>query len=360
MPNPSEKPSRLERRVRQSWRAQACAAGLCVGTQVFLLGTGAAMPLALNSAWIASLTVLPCAVLIAALCRRAHLQKRKNDRFSRALHALLAATLFLNAVFAAAALIEFAQQTLLPQASAVSIIALAVPALLLCAASGGVGVSRTSFLLRYAMPVLLLALTLASMPQQAPAGLFPLLGAGPLPLGAAALCMTAAVSPALMLLVYPMEIAETGEAAMRCEIPGTRFFLWRVLSGAGTGILLLFAASVCMTYEAIGESGTWGARLHMISSGQPHEGLAQMTLTVLQLAAMGLLAANMLAASAQALACAFGRKRRAGLPLLALGLGALLVVLAANGFGRALFAAPLLAASAAVLLIFHRRLGTAP
>ena len=99
-----------ERRALESWRARACAAGMSVGAQVFLFGTGIAMPLALNSAWIAALAALPVSALVTAMCRKKTKKKRKP---SRTACVLLAVTLLGNCVFAVAALVNFAEQTLL-------------------------------------------------------------------------------------------------------------------------------------------------------------------------------------------------------------------------------------------------------
>ena len=107
---------RLESRVRACWRVRACAAGLCVGTQIFLFGTGAAMPLALGGAWIAALAALPAAALVTAICRRALTQPARAGRLAKALHLLLSATLLLHAALALAALVSLAGQTLMVQA----------------------------------------------------------------------------------------------------------------------------------------------------------------------------------------------------------------------------------------------------
>ena len=109
----------LEYRVRESWRIRACTAGLCVGAQTFLFGTGIAMPIALNSAWMAALAALPAAALVTAVCRRvlkqtyALEQPDRAGKGARALHVLLALTLLANCVFALSALVSFAQQSLI-------------------------------------------------------------------------------------------------------------------------------------------------------------------------------------------------------------------------------------------------------
>ena len=77
---------RIEYRVRESWHARACAAGMSVGAQVFLFGTGVAMPLTLNSAWMAAFGALPLAGLVAAACRK---KSKRRKRLSRAACVLL-------------------------------------------------------------------------------------------------------------------------------------------------------------------------------------------------------------------------------------------------------------------------------
>lgn len=356
----------IERRVRASWRARACTAGLCVGAQTFLFGTGIAMPIALNGAWIAALAVLPSAALVTAACRHRLMksmtesaQNENRKRATCALHILLALTLLLNAVFALVALVSFAQQSLIGQTRAAWSAALAVLTVFLCVLSGGKGISRLCFALRFALPGLILGLTVIAVPFRTPIGLFPILGTGALPLGMASLCMLGAASPALLLLLPPPEIEKAGDAARRCPVPKTGFFLRRVLTGAGIGVLLLFAASVCVTYESIAENSEWGARLRVIAGYQPREGIRQMTLTVLEVIAMMLLAASMLAAGERALA--HGCRRMAGfrkaLLLLSLLLAVCMAALIAFGFELALLTAPALVFPSAILVIFHAQMG---
>lgn len=322
------------------------------------------MPVALNSAWIASLAVLPVAALITAVCRRVLGQsfsltepmERKGG--FRALYALLVLVLIANCLLALSALVSFAEQTLIGQTRAVWSAALAVLAVFLCALGGGTGISRLSFALRWGLPVLLFVLIVVAAPMKTPVGLFPLFGAGAQPLGMAGLCMLGAASPALLLLLPPPELEEEGELARRCPVPETGFFLKRVLAGAAAGILLLFVACVCVTYESIAENGEWGARLRVIAGYQPREGVRQMLLTVLQAMAMVLSAASLLSSAEQALVRAFGRAARmhAGLLVLLLLLSACFAALVAFGFDTALFAAPELILPTLILLIFHRRL----
>ena len=115
-------------RVRACWRVRGCAAGLCVGAQIFLLGTGVAMPLALGGAWIASLAALPMAALTAAVCRRALVSPRRTGRLTAALHLLLALTLLLCAAFALCALVKKRQWKPIEHRVAVSVGAMQRPA----------------------------------------------------------------------------------------------------------------------------------------------------------------------------------------------------------------------------------------
>ncbi|MGN0773021.1 MAG: hypothetical protein ACI4MP_04445 [Candidatus Ventricola sp.] len=349
--------TRLESRVRACWRVRACAAGLCVGTQIFLFGTGVAMPIALGGAWIASLAALPMAALTAAVCRRALTLPESRGKLTGALYLLLALTLLASAAFALTALIDLAGQTLLVQARALWSTAVALAAVALCALTGGA--ARLCFALRFALPVLLLGLTALCVPMELPVGLFPIFGAGGAALGAAALCMLGAASPLLMLLLPPPELEAAGEAARRCPVPKTGFFLVRALTGAAVGVLLLFAASVCTTYEAIAQSGGWGERLRIVLGGQTHGSVAQTLLTLCQVVAMALLSVCMLASAEQALLRALpaARRGRAGLAALVLILAACMVALNVLGLTPALFAAPLLVVPTAALLILHKRMG---
>ena len=142
-------------------------------------------------------------------------------------------------------------------------------------------------------------------------------------------------------------------------MPPARFFVGRALTGAAVGVLLLFVASVCTTYESILDSSEWGARLRIALGAQMHGSVAQTLLTLCQVIAMALLAVCLLASAEQALLRALpaARRGRAGLAVLVLMLAACLAALNVLGFTPALFAAPLLAVPTAVLLILHKRMG---
>lgn len=342
-----------EYRMLESWRARACTAGLCVGAQLFLFGTGVAMPVSLNGAWIAALISIPFSALLTAACRRKTIVY--DSIASRIALILLALTLLANAVFAAAALVNFAEQTLLEQSRVLWSVSVTVIAICLCAASGGNGVSWLCFSIRWTLPVLIIVLILASMPMKVPSGLFPLLGKGKTELIVCALCMLPASSPALMLLLPSPETAQTDDEAI--AVPKTGFFVRRVAVGAAAGVLILLFACVCTTYEAISESVEWGARLRIVASDQPHEGIPQTLLTLLQMTAVILLSAGMLTSAEQALSCLFRQKGRFRITLLTLSLLmlALLLLLIACGFNIALFAAPILLVPMLLVLLMCRR-----
>ena len=348
-----------ERRAIESWRARACTAGLCCGAQVFLFGTGTAMPMALNSAWIAAMLSLPFSVLVAAVCRKRSVLHAGTA--SRAALFLLALTLLANAVFAAAALVNFAEQTLLEQARILWIVLATVISVFLCALSGGDGISWLCFSLRWVLPILVFVLILASVPMKVPSGLFPLLGPGKTELGVSTLCMLGASSPILMLFLPPPEIVQMNESSLHLSVPKTGFFVRRVLTGAAAGALILFCACVCTTYESIAESAEWGSRLRIVASDQPHEGLPQTLLIALQMTAILLLGASMLSAAAQALACAMKKDvhSRTALAMLSLLMLGLLLLLISCGFDIALFAAPLLLIPMLLVLLLSKKRETA-
>ena len=344
---------RMDERAWGSWRVRACTAGLCVGAQVYLSGCAIGMPLALTGAWLCTLASLLFAAWLCARSRRVLAGKA----LSRAGYVLLALVLGLSGAFAFLSLVSFAAQTLVEQASGAWVGTAALLGVLLCALSGSTGISRLSFALRYALPVLVLGLSLAAMPARVPAGMFPILGTGAMETGMAAIAMLFGAAPALMLMLAPPELAERGGCGEDCRIPEARFFLVRVLAGGVVGAALLFLTCASATYEAIAESSEWGARLRMTAGEAPHEGSAQMLLVTAKLLAMQLLACNMVCAAEQALGLAFPviSRRRTGLGLLILLLGLSLAVSVLWGDAPALFGAPLLAVPAALLAAFGGR-----
>lgn len=328
-----------EQRVRASFRVRANAAGLCAGTQIFLAGCATAMPLALSSAWLAGLASLPLVCWLTFRSRRI-LMLQPSGYVSRIRYALLFFTLLASAVFALASVSVFAAQTLIQEARTLLIHAAVLCAAALCALSGGTGVARLCFALRFLLPALVLGLSLLGMPLRVPVGLFPILGAGAVPLAAAALTTLFGAAPVLLLALPPPELHDITAKS----IPDTRFFLLRVLAGAAAGVLLLFFTSVCTTYESIAESSEWGARLRMAAGNQPHEGIFQMLLMLAKLLCILLLSANMLWGAQQALHLAVPKFHHApclALCILLAGAGQLALLI----FGDALllFSAPLIA-----------------
>ena len=350
----------IERRIFESWRARACAAGLCVGAQIFLFGTGIVMPMALNSTWLCAVISLPFPVFITIASRKKSIMY--DSPVSCAALIMLTITLLANAVFASAALISFAEQTLLEQARVLWIALLTVIAIFLCALSGGSGVSWLCFALRWSLPVLIGGLILSSVPMKVPSGLFPLLGPGSASLGVGALCMLGASSPALMLLLPPPELEQKKAEESLASVPKIGFFVRRVLAGAAAGVLILLCACICTTYEAIEESMEWGMRLRIVASDQPHEGIPQVLLILLQMTAILLLCANMLSAAEQAFIYVMKKTGRSyiGLMLLSLLMILLLWLVTAYGFDLVLFAAPFLFVPALLILAMCRKKGATP
>ncbi|MBE5799488.1 MAG: hypothetical protein E7321_06015 [Clostridiales bacterium] len=351
MPNEQD----IEPRVLASWRTRACAAGVCVGTQIFLAGCGVGMPLSLSSAWLSALPSLPFAAWLVARCRRRLVSPVHPGRFSRVWHTLLALALLACSAFAAASLVSFAGATLVEQTNAAWAEIMALSAVALCALSGSIGASRLCFALRYALPALTLLLSLAAVPMRVPVGLFPILGAGAPQLAISALSVLFGAAPALMLMLPPTELVHRDEN--QGAVPNTGFFLRRVLLGALAGVVLLFIASACTTYESIAESTQWGVRLSMAIGNQSHEGVMQMLLVLAKLMAMLLLSVHMLCAAEQALLGAFPRLAagRAGLLVLLALLGACLAVMVLFGDAPLLAAAPAIAVPAALLAAFSGR-----
>lgn len=340
---PKENDGVRAQRVLAAWRVRACTAGLCVGVQVYLAGCALGMPLALSSAWLAALPGVLFALWLVCRCRQ---------KLSRLGAVFLAITLLASAVFALSSATAFAAQALAGQARALWIEMMALLAVLLCALAGSAGAARMFYALRYVLPLMILGLSLSSVPMRVPVGLFPLLGAGAAPLGLAALALLFGAAPALMLMLPPPELAQRNDGSA----PALRFFLVRVLIGALLGVLLVFLASACTTYESIAESMQWGDRLRMAAGNQPHEGLSQMVLVLSKLTAMLLLAVNMLCAAVQALqqaAPAMGRY--GGLAICVLAAAACMIGITVLGEGWLLSAAPAIALSAAAAALAGRR-----
>ncbi|MDO5376824.1 MAG: hypothetical protein Q4G52_00680 [Clostridia bacterium] len=340
------------RRVLASWRARAAAAAVAVGAQVFSLGAGVLMTVSLNAMWLAALAAVPASVLAALGARRVlaqRLSKGEIGGLSRALLAALCLTLAAAGIFQVAALTALSEQSLLPQAQSLFVALSGMTAAALCALTGGAGVARMAYAVRWALPLMLAVLTASVLSFDTPAGLFPLLGTGAKALGLSALMALSAAAPALMLTLPPPELDERGQAMA----PGGWFFAWRAGLGALGAVLLLMAVSLCGTYETLSELKVWGMRMRVVCSGKPREGILQTGLTLLQLLSLVIGASAMLSGAEQAAVRAFSglARRRLGLGLLfLLGCGAL-YALVVFGFDIALRAAPFLLVPTVVLLI---------
>ncbi len=296
-------------RVRAAWRVRACATALAVGAQVFLLGTGVAMPLCLNAAWLAALSAVPASALLGVLCRKALSGVRRNGGLCRAGYGVLAALFLANALLTVAALAMLGEYSLIPHAQATHSLPMTLLFALLCACSGA-GAARLSFALRWALPVGLAALGVASVEWGNGGGLFPILGTGLPKVALGAACMLAGALPVLLLLDVPPEIEAAKQRGQACPIPPARFFVWRVTLGAVCGVALLFLLSLGSTVESIAAQHAWGARLLIRSHSQPVVGLPQTGLTVLQMIALLLLAAQLLQSAAAAVRRVFARGQR--------------------------------------------------
>ncbi|MDO5297915.1 MAG: hypothetical protein Q4F18_00700 [Clostridia bacterium] len=356
----------LETRVRAAYRAQACAAAISVGAMVFSMGAGIAITICLNAAYISALSVLPVTALTALACRRSlrrqaersGQQRAESGGLSRALCVLLALTLVACAIFCLAALVNLAEQSLLRQARMTWIAALSLLAAGLCALSGGTGISRLGFMLRWILPVGLLVLCAQGLTLESHAGLFPLLGRGTSQLGLSALAMLGGAAPVLMLMLPPPALREAGEEAQRCPVPGPGFFMGRVLAGAVVGIVLLVVLALCNSYESLRTLQNWGERMFILCCNEPREGIFQSLLTLLQITAMMIGAVSMICAAEQALVRAWPGlgAHRMGLALCLVLCGAAFYALIRFGFIIALSCAPFLLIPLAVCLLGSGRM----
>lgn len=340
-----EQENKRLRRTLASWRMRACCAGLCAGAQVYLMGAGVIAPVCGNSAWLASLAAVPSCALAAALCRR----WRARRRMTRTGAALLAAALFCLSVFACASLAAIAGQALLPRTQGARVAVISAAFVLGCAACGA-GLARLCFLVRAALPAVMILCAVLAAPDRTLSGIFPLLGRGALPLGVSALMMAASCVPVLLLLLPPPEI-EAHEEAM----PQARFFACRAAAGAGAGCALLFLFCAGGTPQAISGAAEWGERLVMLSGSGAHQGLSDTALLIAMTSAAALYAACMLAAGQEALAAARPGAGCAGLAVQGVLLIAVLLAFSVHGPDAAMAAAPLSALPAAGALIFGHR-----
>ena len=99
----------IEQRTRAAYRARACAAGVACGAQIFAVGTGLTVPLALNAAYGAA---VPALLLGGAIGLAA--PKRLSKAPGRAFCVVLAVSLLVCSALLLAADATLAQQTLLP------------------------------------------------------------------------------------------------------------------------------------------------------------------------------------------------------------------------------------------------------
>ena len=91
---------RIEQRVRAAYRARACAAGIACGAQIFAVGTGLLLPLALNAAYWAAVPALLLGGVIG-LAAPKRLSKAPGSAFCAvlALSLLVCGALLLGAGF---------------------------------------------------------------------------------------------------------------------------------------------------------------------------------------------------------------------------------------------------------------------
>ena len=292
----------IEQRTRAAYRARACAAGVACGAQIFAIGTGLTVPLALNAAYGAA---VPALLLGGAIGLAA--PKRLSKAPGRAFCVVLAVSLLVCSAL------------LLPNGRLLTSLMLTLSFALLCALSSGTGVCRVAFALRWLLPAALAVFAGLSLSSSSMAGLFPLLGAGVRSLGLSALLSLSACSPALMLFLPPQELETPA------PVPKGGFFALRVGLGGLLGALMLAALALCNPYEIIQEQHVWGARMLILASARPREGLVQTLLILAQLFSMLIGAVSTLCAAAQALETAFPKLRFFSLWLCAaLLLGALM------------------------------------
>ena len=106
---------------------------------------------------------------------------------------------------------------------------------------------------------------------------------------------------------------------------GTIINAGAIVVGGLLGALMQAALALCNPYEIIQEQHVWGARMLILASARPREGLVQTLLILAQLFSMLIGAVSTLCAAAQALETAFPKLRFFSLWLCAaLLLGALM------------------------------------
>lgn len=352
----------LRSRIRAAYRVRATSAAVCAGATVYALGAGAAMSLCLNAAYIAALAALPAGALAAFFAHKALMRRRAPQprALDRARCAVLCATLLALALFAFAALISLTKEALLPLARISFIAQASFLFAALCCAGGAQGASRLTFGLRLIVIAGIVALCIRTLSFETMAGLFPLLGTGARQTALAALCMAAGGVPALLIALPPPELLELDEDMRLSATPGAWFFVWRVLAGCVFAVALLAALSLCNTYESIAAQYAWGRRMIVMCQNEPHEGLAQTALMLLQALCLLLCAVHALLGAAQALQGALPRAGRWALWACLLAGAALLTALVFAGIDLALYAAPFLSVPAAAVCALSLGKGEKP
>ena len=294
----------FERRALAAWRARACAAAVATGSMIFCVGSGIAVPISLNAAPLSSLPALGLCALIA--WRAQSVLKRpveKTSALARVAWVALALTLLLGAVFLIAAQVSLAERTLLTRSHVNWISTITLAAVTLCALCGCAAADRFCFAVRWALPVLLVVLGAKALQRGTPIGLFPVLGAGVLPLAWSSLCMLCAASPALLLLC-PIGEDDGGPEF----VPPARFFVCRVLLGGGVGVMMLLSLTMCNTYDTLISLTIWGERMMVTCTHEPRMGVLQMLLILTQMLALGLSGVALLCGAERAASQAARRK----------------------------------------------------
>ena len=286
-------PGEARSRIRAAYSGRAWAAALAVGLSVYALGAGAAVPVCLNSAWLASLAVWPAAALGAAASGKL----LKKETISRALCG--AAAVLLAGVGAALlfALAQISREALLPLAHASFVVRVTAALAAVTLLVGGRGAMRLAYFLRWALAAGLFFLCLRILPAGSAAGLFPLLGAGEKEVVWSSLMLLPAALPALMIALPPQEMEDVPFDTRRDAVPSAGFFVRRVMFGALCGTLLLGALSLCGTYEGMASRRGWGERLLLPGAGAPGGGVARMLLVLLLAIGLFLCAVNLLLAA---------------------------------------------------------------
>lgn len=340
--------------MRAAWNARACAAGIATGAMIFCAGAGLAVPLSLNAAALSALPSLALAALCAWRMQRA-LRRPAGEpcAASRALFALLALSLTLCAAYIAGAQACLAEYTLLTRARMRAILFVTLLGCFACACCGGAAVERMCYLVRWALPALLLALGAKALQRGSPVGLFPVLGAGAGPLFASALCMLCAAAPALLPLACAQD--EDREPEL---VPSARFFVLRVLAGGAAGAALLLSLTLCNTYDALLLQDTWGERMLVACMHEPRMGVLQMALVLTQTLALTLACAALLCAAGRSAARAvqtdgdgMARRAKAAMGVCLAACLAAVVAMNAASFHRSAYAAPLAALPALPVML---------